>query len=310
MLSTHNMPEPIYICGPTASGKSAVAIALAQRLNGEVVNADAYQIYRGIDILSAAPDAAERASVPHHLFSLLDPTHDELDAQRFRDLALPIIADISQRGKTPIVVGGSGMYLKFLTHGPSPVPSSDPNLRAELETRCDDELIDQLRTLDPTGAEITNLKNRRYLIRALEICLLSGQPMSQIKTTWKTDSETIERNLRGALLQWETDVLRQRIAQRTKHMLSHGAIEEIQNLPTLSRTCEKAIGVPQIRAYLANEIDLVSCEQSLFTATCRYAKRQRTWFRKETWLKNIAVDYYSTPFSMVEHLLETHPQWV
>ncbi|MGJ8672755.1 tRNA (adenosine(37)-N6)-dimethylallyltransferase MiaA, partial [Rubritalea sp.] len=289
LLTSHfslQVLHPIYICGSTASGKSSLAIELAKRLDGEVINGDAYQVYRGIETLSAAPSTEELSQAPHHLFSVLATTED-FDAQRYRELALPVITEVQSRGKTPIIVGGSGMYLKFLTHGPSPVPASDPKLRAELETRENASLVAELKSLDPEGAAITNLQNRRYLIRALEICLLSGQKMSAIKNDWKQTSDAIDKNLRGALIQWEAEPLRQRIALRTKLMLENGAIDEIKNTSNLSITCEKAIGVPQIRAYLAGEIDLATCEEKIFFATCQYAKRQRTWFKKEDWLTAI-----------------------
>ncbi len=280
------MTQPIYICGSTSSGKSALAIAIAQRLGGEIVNGDAYQVYRGIETLSAAPSTEELAQAPHHLFSILD-TSEEFDAQRYIDLARPVIAEIQSRGKTPIVVGGSGMYLKFLTHGPSPVPASDAALREKLEMRDDVSLIKELRKLDPEGAAITNLQNRRYVIRALEICLLSGKKMSELKNDWKQSSEEIEKHLRGALILWEAEPLRQRIALRTKQMFEQGVVEEVSQAKHLSITCAKTIGVPQIRAYLVGEIDLATCEKKIFFATCQYAKRQRTWFKKETWLTSL-----------------------
>ncbi|MEO1858030.1 MAG: tRNA (adenosine(37)-N6)-dimethylallyltransferase MiaA [Rubritalea sp.] len=280
------MIQPIYICGPTASGKSSLAIALAQQLDGEVINGDAYQVYRGIETLSAAPSKEELAQAPHHLFSVLE-TSEEFDAQRYRQLALPVISGIQSRGKTPIIVGGSGMYLKFLTHGPSPVPASDPNLRAQLELRDDASLIEELTHIDPEGAAATNRQNRRYIIRALEICLLSGEKMSDIKTDWQNTSSEIEKNLRGAIIQWEAEPLRKRISLRTKVMIDQGAVEEVRDSINFSATCEKAIGVAQIRAYLAGEIDLARCEEKIFFATCQYAKRQRTWFSKESWLSQV-----------------------
>ncbi|WP_018968639.1 tRNA (adenosine(37)-N6)-dimethylallyltransferase MiaA [Rubritalea marina] len=283
------MHQPIYICGSTASGKSALAIEIAKRLDGEVINGDAYQVYQGLEIITAAPSAEELTQVPHHLFSVID-TGEEFDAQRYRELALPVIKDVQDRGKTPIVVGGSGMYLKFITHGPSPVPPSDPILRSELEARSDSALIDELQRVDPEGAAATNLQNRRYVIRALEICLLSGKKMSEIKNDWNAESDAINATLRGALLQWDAEALRQRIRQRTKIMLDSGAIEEVRQLIEPSLTCEKAIGIRQIRGYLNGEISLQECEDQVFYATCQYAKRQRTWFKKEHWLTPLPCD--------------------
>ncbi len=286
--------QPIYVCGPTASGKSSLAISLAKKYHGEIVNADAYQLYRGINVLSAAPNDEELSQAPHHLYGVLDPS-DSCDAMKYRSLALPVIEEIQLRGKTPIITGGSGMYLKFLTHGPSPVPSGDESLRAELEALSDDTLVEKLQHLDPEGAAITNLKNRRYVIRALEICLLSGKKMSVLKNDWKKNAEQIEKNLRGIYLLWDRDELRHRINQRAGIMLESGAIEEVKNLTNASETCVKAIGVRQIRDYLEGILTLDECEERIAAATRQYAKRQRTWFGKEKWLTPCPVDSKTPP---------------
>lgn len=282
-------PTPIYICGPTASGKSSLAIELARLTGGEIVNADAYQLYRGIDIISAAPDGGELDQAPHHLYGVLSPD-ETCDAMRYREMALPVIGEIQARGKTPIVTGGSGMYLKFLTHGPSPVPSGCDRLRSQLDEKTDAELIEQLQLRDPEGAAMTNLQNRRYVIRALEICLLSGQKMSQLKTDWKRVSAETERGLKGVYLLWDREQLRQRINRRAHTMLESGAIEEVAALLNPSVTCAKAIGIQQIRAMLAGELTVDECEERIAAATRQYAKRQRTWFRKEQWLLPCSVD--------------------
>jgi len=260
-----------------------LAIELAHQTNGEIVNADAYQLYREMDILSAAPSSNELSQAPHHLYGVLTP-RETCDAMKYREMALPVISEIQSRGKTPIITGGSGMYLKFLTHGPSPVPSGDDALRAKLETESNESLITQLTELDPEGAAITNLQNRRYVIRALEICLLSGQKMSVIKSDWKKTSAEKEKYLRGIYLLWDPELLRQRINLRATQMLNSGVIEEVAALDHASATCEKAIGVSLIRQLIAGEITRHDCEERLAAATRQYAKRQRTWFRKETWL--------------------------
>jgi len=285
-MDTTGPLRPLYICGPTASGKTALSIQLAQSFQGEIVNLDAYQIYRNLSILSAAPSMEELESVPHHLFGVLDP-QQEHDAQQHRSMASKIITEIQARDHLPIVVGGSGMYLKFLTHGPSPVPPGDDALRANLEKQSDSELIAQLHELDPKGAEMTNLKNRRYVIRALEICTLSGRPMSSIKTEWKQANIASEKNLRGVLLRWERSALRERIRLRTDHMLHTGVLDEIKTIGNISMTCEKAIGLRDIQSYLAGGIEFSELRDKIFYATCQYAKRQRTWFDKEQWLLHI-----------------------
>ena len=295
------MEQAIYVCGPTASGKSSLAIELACLLDGEIVNADAYQLYRGLEIISAAPDASELICAPHCLYGVLE--QEELcDAMQFRTMALKAIAEIQSRGKLPIITGGSGLYLKFLSHGPSPVPTGDEALREQLALESDDALVARLCEIDPEGAELTNLKNRRYVIRALEICLLSGRKMSELKNDWKHKSDAIEKNLRGVYLQWDKDLLRDRINRRVDIMLELGAIEEVAALKNPSATCEKAIGIPQIKSYLAGEIDLTECKERIAAATRQYAKRQRTWFSKENWLTPCPIDPDTVMKDLAEEL--------
>ena len=295
------MEQSIYVCGPTASGKSSLAIELACLLDGEIVNADAYQLYRGLEIISAAPDASELICAPHCLYGVLE--QEELcDAMQFRKMALTAIAEIQSRGKLPIITGGSGLYLKFLSHGPSPVPTGDEALREQLALESDDALVARLCEIDPEGAELTNLKNRRYVMRALEICLLSGRKMSELKNDWKHKSDAIEKNLRGVYLQWDKDLLRDRINRRVDVMLELGAIEEVAALKNPSATCEKAIGIPQIKSYLAGEIDLTECKERIAAATRQYAKRQRTWFSKENWLTPCPIDPDTVMKDLAEEL--------
>jgi tRNA dimethylallyltransferase len=274
----------LYICGPTASGKSALALEMAEKLHGEIVNADAFQLYRGLEIVSAAPPLEERAIVPHHLYGILAPTA-AADAGSYMRLAKPVIEEIQNRGKTPIVTGGSGLYLKFLTHGPAPLPTGDATLRAELDARPLDDLVAQLRALDPVEAARTALQNRRFVSRALEICLLTGQKASELRDQWETKTRDISASLRGIVIQRTRPDLHARIAIRTRTMLDGGAIEEVAALTDVSPNCEKAIGFREIRALIAGEIDRPTCEELINAATRQYAKRQETWFRRETWLE-------------------------
>ena len=295
------MEQAIYVCGPTASGKSSLAVELACLLGGEIVNADAYQLYRGLEIISAAPDASELICAPHCLYGVLE--QEELcDAMQFRKMALIAIAEIQSRGKLPIITGGSGLYLKFLSHGPSSVPTGDETLREQLSLESDDALVARLSEIDPEGAALTNLKNRRYVIRALEICLLTGRKMSEVKNDWKHKSAAIEKNLRGVYLQWDKDLLRERINRRVDIMLESGAIEEVAALKNPSATCEKAIGIPQIKSYLAGEINLGECKERIAAATRQYAKRQRTWFSKENWLTPCPIDPDTVMKDLAEEL--------
>ena len=281
------VPQPIYVCGPTASGKSSLALELAQQHDGEIVNADAFQLYQGLEIISAAPTDAEKSQVPHHLYSVLDPC-TAADAQLYVNLAKPVIAQIQARGHTPIITGGSGLYLKFLTHGAAPLPTADAALRAEMDSQSLAELVKRLTELDPVEASRTALQNRRFVSRALEICLLSGEKASDLRDGWARQTAEISAQLRGVVIQRSRPDLHARIAQRTRAMLDNGALEEVAALRELSCNGEKAIGLRQIRALLAGEIDRASCEELINAATRQYAKRQETWFRREEWLSPVS----------------------
>ncbi len=275
--------EPFYICGPTASGKSSLALQMAADLGGEIVNADAFQLYRGLDIVSAAPSCEELATLPHHLYGVLEPT-ESADAQLYVKLAKPVIAEILSRGKTPVITGGSGLYLKFLTHGAAPLPTANAELRAEMDSRPLEDLVAELKSLDPVEASRTALQNRRFVSRALEICLLTGEKASDLRDGWETKTAEISSRLRGSVIQRTRPDLHARIALRTRMMLDGGALEEVAALDDVSPNCEKAIGFRQIRSLLAGEIDRPTCEELINAATRQYAKRQETWFRREKWL--------------------------
>lgn len=277
------MNKAFYICGPTAAGKSALALETAEKMDGEIVNADAFQLYRGMEIVSAAPSLEERARIPHHLYGVLDPA-DPCDAGRYMRMAMPVIAEIQSRGKTPVITGGSGLYLKFLTHGPAPLPTGDAALRAELDACTLDQLVARLQQLDPEEAARTALKNRRFVSRALEICLLTGQQASTLRDQWESRTREISSRLRGWVIRRTRMDLHARIAARTRAMLDGGVLAEIAALTHVSSNCEKAIGCREILSLLAGEVDRATCEDLINAATRQYAKRQETWFRREQWL--------------------------
>lgn len=281
-----SFPAPIYVCGPTASGKTALALDLAREHDGEIVNADAFQLFRGLDVLTAAPGPEERAAVPHHLYAAIDPS-TTFDAQAYVELARPVIEDVQARGRTPVVTGGSGLYLKFLTHGASPLPPGDAILRAEFDARELDDLVGELTALDPVEAARTNLKNRRYVSRALEVCRITGGRVSELRDGWEQATRDRADRLHGFFIQRPRPDLHDRIARRTRAMLEGGAIEEVAATPQASDTCRKAIGYREIQELIAGTIDRATCEERINAATRQYAKRQETWFRRETWLKPI-----------------------
>ncbi|MEN8795589.1 MAG: tRNA (adenosine(37)-N6)-dimethylallyltransferase MiaA, partial [Akkermansiaceae bacterium] len=258
---------PLYLCGPMASGKAALAISAAKELNGEIVNADVAKAYRGLEIVSAVPGADLIEQAPHHLYGVLDPA-EACDPLAFRNLALPIIEEIQSRGKCPIIVGGSGVYLKTLTHGPSILPERDDALRKKFEDRNNDDLAAELKSLDSEGAATTDLKNRRYLIRALEICLLSGQKMSVLKAEQFRKFDEITQTLSGLYLLWDNDNSKQRISSRTMQILEKGGVEEVDALrETASETCRKTIGFSEIEEHLDDKLTLKETHKGFHTST-------------------------------------------
>ena len=291
-----------FVTGPTASGKSAVAIALAEHVGGEIVNADAFQLYAGMDILTAKPTAADRARVPHHLYGVI-PLTEACDAQLYHALALPIINDIAARGRVPIVVGGSGLYIKALTHGLSPLPAASPRLRGLFQHLSHSEKIVWLMQRDSEAAMTVNLRNPRYVERALEICLLTGRPQSGLRRSFKVD----EPQVNGVIFVWDREALYRRINQRTLDMFSAGLVEEVCALGPLSPTAEKAIGVRKVREHLAGRATLEESIAAIQQATRHYAKRQITWFRRERCFQTICLDSDPAAQYPLTYLLELFP---
>lgn len=277
------IPQPFYLVGPTGSGKSALAVALAELWGGEIVNADAFQLYRGLDICTAKPSPADMARVPHHLYGVLATT--ELgDAAFYAELARPIIADILSRNLVPIVVGGSGLYVKALTHGLSPLPS-DEGLRLKLAELTPAERVCWLLERDPEAEQTVNLKNDRYVSRALEICLLTGERQSALRQAWKAEPPAYE----GICLVWNREALQARVNQRVHDMVAAGLVAEIRDAGALSVTAGKAIGVREIRSHLEGAATLEEAVAAIQQATRQYAQRQAKWFRREKGFRRLEV---------------------
>jgi tRNA dimethylallyltransferase len=293
------LPEStIVLAGPTASGKSALALDLAERLDGEIVNADAFQLYTGLGILTAKPAQPDLARIPHHLYGALDVTVTS-DAKRYSEMALPVIQEIAARGKTPLVVGGSGLYLKSLTHGLAPLPQGDSEMREQLRGRSLEAKVAELLTLDPEAFKTVNLRNERYVERALEICLLTGKPQSELRQSF----QQIQPKVRGIVLSWERELLCRRIEARTRQMLASGAIEEVATLGEASITACKAIGIREIQDHLAGRLSLEQTIEAITISTRQYAKRQATWFRREAGFQTICLDSSSTAQCILESAL-------
>lgn len=280
------MKPLLAIMGPTATGKSELGVRLAQALDGEVVNADALQVYRRLDIGTAKPTDAMRSAVPHHLVDVLDP--DQVySAGEFVRRARTVIEEIRGRGRTAILVGGSGLYIRSLIEGLSPMPEIDPEVRQRVRERCEaigpQALLEELRPLDPVTAERLEPADRQRIQRALEVVLASGKPLS----SWIAERPSGRQPLPAVRigLTLERAILYDRISCRIQQMVERGWVAEVVELLRLGYEPEapafQAIGYRQIVRHVVGEWSLNAALEDTVRATRRYAKRQLTWFRRE-----------------------------
>ena len=272
------MRRTFFIVGPTATGKSELAADLAHEIGAEIVSADAFQIYRGLDLLTAKPDGSTLAKAPHHLIGTT-PLRDEMNAEKYRRSASRAIDEINSRSKLAIVVGGSGLYIKALTHGLAPLPESDPRLREKLNAMSLDDLRSQLVEVDPQTARKIDLKNRRRVIRALEICSLTGKPVSAQRLC---EGASHSEAATGVFVFRDRQELYERINQRVEMMFERDVIQESRIAGEISQTASQMIGLREIRELLAGKKSIPQCIAEIQQATRRYAKRQLTWFRRQT----------------------------
>lgn len=276
----------VVLYGPTASGKSDLAAALAERLNGVVINADSLQVYSDLSILTARPDAATLARAPHRLFGIL-PASEAGSAAWWRDGALAEIAAAHAAGKYPILAGGTGLYLKTLMEGLSPVPTADPKARAEATALYEkiggDAFREALATRDPVIAARLVPSDQQRLIRAWEVVEATGTPLSTWQALPKDPGHSLEFNLVG--LMPPRDELYARIDRRFETMIDRGALGEAARFDALGLSpalpANKALGLPELRRHLKGEIDLPEAVRLAQQASRNYAKRQMTWFRHQ-----------------------------
>jgi tRNA dimethylallyltransferase len=293
------VPDPLLlvVLGPTASGKTALSVALAERFHGEVVNCDSVAMFREFEIGTAKPSAAERARAPHHLLDFVDPT-GYITAGEYARLARQALAEIKSRENLPIVVGGTGLYLRALLDGLFPGPQRSEELRERLRRRVEkngaDYLHRVLRRLDPDAAAKIHANDIPKLIRAIEVCLASRQKMTEM---WKQgrDSLTGFRILRLGLNP-DRDALYARINQRAERMFELGLVEETRLLLEQYGDAARpltSLGYKQAVQLLRGEIDRKTALQAAQQAHRNYAKRQMTWFRREpevVWLEGFGDD--------------------
>ena len=283
----------ITVVGATATGKSDLALDLADRLGGEIINTDSMQFYRGMDIGTAKLPVDERRGIPHHLIDILDVT-EEANVQDFQARARAAIADIRERGLRPILVGGSGLYVRAAVDHME-FPGTDPQVRARLEAEVATDrwaLHQKLRELDPTAAEKITVNDQRRIARALEVIELTRRPFSAQLPDYQEIEPTVHLGL-----SMDRAILHERIATRVHLMWDHGWVDEVTRLLDVGlaegKTASRAIGYAQIQRHLAGELTAAQAKEETTIRTRQFARRQDTWFRRDPrihWIDGSAAD--------------------
>lgn len=277
-------PFVIVLCGPTAAGKTAVGIRLARELGAEIVGADAMQVYRRLDIGTAKPTPEERALVPHHLIDVVEPD-EPFDAARYVALARPAVEEILRRGRIPLVVGGTGLYIRALLHGLFAAPPVDPAVRvrlaAELTARGVEALHARLAQCDPEAARRLHPRDTARILRALEVFEATGRPISALQQAHRFADSPYASRILG--LRLERPALYARIDRRVEEMLAAGLEDEVRGLLAAGLSpaskAMQALGYRHIAAWLEGRIPREEAVRTMKRDTRRYAKRQMTWFR-------------------------------
>lgn len=279
-------PPAIFLMGPTASGKSAVAMEIARRFPVEIISVDSAQVYRHMNIGSAKPDQSIQAEIAHHLIDLINPD-ENYSAAQFREDALCAMREITARGKIPLLAGGTMLYFKVLRQGLAALPAADDVLRKELEQSATERgwpaMHAVLNTLDPVTAGRIQPNDSQRIQRALEVCYLTGKPMSEVLQQ-QQNSTFPYRVINLALLPSDRRALHDRIAQRFGRMLEMGLVDEVRMLCdrfqlVADMPAMRCVGYRQVYMYLANEVSLAEMQERGVFATRQLAKRQLTWLR-------------------------------
>ena len=296
-------PRVVAVGGPTASGKTALSVALARAFDGEIINADSMQIYKNLDVGTAKPSEEERQGIPHYLLDFLPP-ETPYSVADFTAAADPLIRDITARGRLPLVVGGTGLYITSLLSGMAFAPEkTDPAIRARLQARADTEggaaLYAELQRIDPDYAAQVHPNNLPRVIRALELFEATGRRMSDQRREARP-AEAPYHALCLCLTCRDRAVLYSRIDRRVDEMVENGVLDEARQVydhRDAYRTAAQAIGYKEFFPYFEGTANLTECTERLKQATRNYAKRQLTWFRRQ----NDAVWLYLDEEDVTEH---------
>ena len=299
--------QTVFLVGPTAVGKSATALELARTLDAEIVSADSMQVYRGMDIGTAKPTAAERALVPHHLIDVCEVS-EVFDAKRFTEMASQVIDGIHARGRKALVVGGTGLYVRALRHGLFEGPSRNEELRERLEKMSAVQLFEELERLDPATAKRIDRHNPRRLVRALEVFHVTGQPISELQKEWGRKEDNHSTVLPGFMLNRDRKNLHTRIEQRIDQQITSGWLDEVRQLRERglekNATAMQAAGYRELVTHLRGDLSLAEAVALIKTRTRQLAKRQLTWFRREPQLNWLEMGHEELPSITARRILQ------
>ncbi len=278
------LPRIVFLVGPTAAGKTALAIKMARKLNAEIISCDSMQIYKGMEILSSQPKRSELKKIPHHLLAQVSP-EKEFNVSRYRSLALKKIKEVHKKGKLPLFVGGSGLYMSVVIDGIFKVKAEDKKIRGKLYRQASKMgnlyLHQRLAEVDPQAASKIHPNDIKRIVRALEVFEVSGKPISELQAA-RVGLEN-KYDIKIMRLDMPRVELDQKINKRVDKMFRQGLVKEVKKLLKLklSRTSRYAIGINEVKGYLNGLYNLKAAKELIKKNTRKYARRQMTWFRKD-----------------------------
>ncbi len=301
-----------FLTGPTASGKTKAGLALAERLGAEIISLDSMTVYRGMDIGAAKPTAADRAAVPHHMLDIVEPT-EEFSVSQFLEQALTVVEQIRQRGREPLFVGGTPLYLKTLLRGIDTGPPADWEFRRQVEQEAEavglDALHQRLAQVDPLAAAKLHPHDKRRVIRALEVHRATGRPISHMQVHF--DEGRPAEECRVFVLHWPRFELHRRIEMRVEQMFEGGLLEEVEQLlikhGAFGRTAAQAVGYREVIQYLQSDASPApgfdAMREKIKARTRQFARRQETWFRRLSECRFVEMDESLTPHDVARKIL-------
>jgi tRNA dimethylallyltransferase len=296
-----------FIVGPTATGKTDTAAGLASKIKAEVISCDSMQIYKGMDIITSKPSLVLRKKIPHHLIGIVSP-EKEYDVSQYRKAAIKKINEVLDKGKIPLLVGGTGLYMTILLDGIFDIKAENRIIRRKLYNEASKSgsllLHQRLKKIDPAAALKIHPNDAKRIIRALEVYGVTGKPISELQKhrvgLWD------KYDIKIFCLSMDRKELNKRIEKRVSRMFKHGLVAEVIKLlkKKISRTASCAIGLKEIRGYIKGEYDLEIASQLITRNTCLYAKRQLTWFRRDKRIEWFDIKAGDKPKQIVQSLLK------